>query len=303
MSRTPEAATNGSEDADADADADAEGERADREDLLARLDLLQEENRRLRRDYARARRSSYRRTALALGAIGVAAAGAGVAFPGSRQVLLALGAVGLFGAVLTYYLTPEQFVSAAVGERVYRALATNEADIVADLGLSHERVYVPTGGVESDASADARLFVPQHESYTVPDATALEEPFVVTEDGRTQGVSLQPTGDPLFSELERALAGPLADEPGPLAQQLADGVVEQFELASALDVDREDDRISVGVTDSLYGSVERFDHPVVSVFAVGLARGLDQPVAAETSVGDDRFEYVITLRLPDDDGA
>ncbi|MGA9402004.1 hypothetical protein [Haladaptatus sp.] len=55
----------------------------------------------------------------------------GLLFPTSRTVLFALVGTGLFGAVLIYFLTPEQFVSAAVGERrtpPMRQSATNWSD-------------------------------------------------------------------------------------------------------------------------------------------------------------------------------
>lgn len=275
---------------DEDATSDDSEPTLDREELAARVDLLEEENSRLRREYARARQSSYRRTAIGLAVVGTLAVGAGLLFPGSREVLFALGAIGLFGAVLTYYLTPERFVAADVGERVYAALADNEADVVADLGLTDERVYVPT-----DDADGVRLFVPQHEEYTVPDADALDRPFVVT-DGDERGLSVRPTGAALFEEFERSLAGPLADEPEPLAEQLADGVVEQFELADTVRVDSEGDRVSAGVAGSVYGPVDRFDHPVASLLAVGLATGLDEHVTMDVSAGDERFDHVVTVR-------
>lgn len=274
----------------------------DQAELAAQIDLLAEENRRLRREYARARRSQYRRTALGLVGLGLLAVGGAAVFPEARTVLLALGATGLFAGLLTYYLTPEQFIPARVGERVYAALAANGAVLAADLGLADERVYVPTG----DPDDPVRLFLPQHEDYEVPDGDALGDVFVVTGDERARGVSLKPTGQALFGEFERALAGPLSDDPGTLAEQLADALVEQFELVDSTRVDaavddegedgdgRGGDRVTVGVSGSAYGAVDRFDHPVASVLATGLVHGLDAPVAVDVTPGDDRTDYLVT---------
>lgn len=91
----------------------------------ARAELLAEENRRLRAEYARTQQTRYRRTAYGLAALGVLAVLGGLLFPNARGVLFALGGTGLFGGLLTLYLTPGQFVAADVGERVYAAMAAN----------------------------------------------------------------------------------------------------------------------------------------------------------------------------------
>lgn len=261
-----------------------------REQAAARAELLTEENRRLRAEYARARQSQYRRTAIGLGAIGLVAVVAGVAFPGSREVLLALGATGLFGGLLTYYLTPGQFVAASVGERVYAAWAENGAAIASELGLRDERVYVPT-----DGSATARLYVPLHAAYEAP--TEFDGPIALEEDER--GLVLTPTGATLFEEFRRALPGELATAATPLATQLCDGLVEQFELADSADADADaaDGRITVAISNSAFGAVDRFDHPIGSFVAVGLAIGLERPVTLEVEPGDERADWLVTCRF------
>ncbi|AGB38642.1 hypothetical protein [Natronococcus occultus] len=263
----------------------------------ARAELLAEENRRLRAQHARARRSKYRRTALGLVAIGLCAVAGGVIFPDSRELLLALGATGLFGGLLTYYLTPEQFVAASVGERVYAAWAANGESLAAELGLREDRVYVP------DERADtARLYVPARAEFEPP--TDADGPVVV--DRGSHGLLVAPTGATLFEEFERVLSGDLASRPEPLAVQLADGVVEQFELADGADpdVDAAGGRVTVGISGSAFGAVDRFDHPIASFLAVGLAVGLDRPVVLAVEDGDDRADWLVTCRFePDEDVA
>ena len=104
---------------------DADEGNADEEELLARIETLQDENERLRRELSAARRTRYRRTAIGMAFLGgLGLLGAGL-IPSLRELLLALGGTGLFGALLTYYLTPERFVAASVGEAVYGTLAEN----------------------------------------------------------------------------------------------------------------------------------------------------------------------------------
>lgn len=267
---------------------------AEASELAAQVDVLQEENQRLREEYARARRTQYRRTALALAAIGVLATLGGVALPASRTVLLALGGTGLFAAALTRYLTPEQFISASVGEGIYGSLAATEAALVTELGLQDERLYLP--GLETPNGVSIRLFVPQQSEYKRPDPSALDTVFVLTDDEAERGVALHPSGGPLFNEFRRTLSGTLADEPDTLATQLADGLVEQFELARSATPERTDDeQVTFAISGSAYGAVDRIDHPVASFLGVGIATGLERAVTVETRAADgDRADFLVT---------
>ena len=273
---------------EADTDTDTDTDVDDRLELAARVELLAEENERLREEYVRARRSQYRATAVGLAAVGLVAVLGGVLFPDAREVLVALGGTGLFGAVLTYYLTPSRFVAAEVGERVYAAAAANGAALVDDLGLREERVYVP-GETEP-----ARLYVPQHAEYAIPEPRA--GPIVVDDESR--GLLVTATGAELFREFERDLSGDLAAAPPVLAEQVTDALVEQFELVRGadVDVDTERDRATVAVSDSAFGDVDRFDHPVASFLAVGFAAGLERPIELEVTPSDERADWLVTCR-------
>ncbi|MFA9427907.1 hypothetical protein [Natronorubrum sp. A-ect3] len=260
----------------------------DQLELAAQVELLTEENHRLRQEYVQARQSRYRSTAVGLAAIGIVAALGGLLFPDTRDVLVALGATGLFGAVLTYYLMPSQFIAADVGERVYTAAMTNLASISDELGLRENRVYVP------GETVPARLFVPQHVEYSIPDDRS--GPIVVDDDSR--GLFLEATGAELFREFERALTGKVGTEPTVIASQLTDGLVEQFELAQSADadIDAANGRATIAITGSAFGSLDRFDHPIPSFLAVGFAAGLDRPVTLEVAAGDDRADWLVTCR-------
>lgn len=290
-SASPGTASSAAGDADPDTDAVTDADAAtddDLRDLAAQVELLADENQRLRDEYVRARQSRYRATAIGLAAIGTVAVLGSLVFTDAREVLVALGATGLFGALLTYYLTPSRFVAADVGERVYTASTANVAAIGDELGLRDERVYLP------GETVPARLYVPQHADYSIPDERA--GPIVVDDDSR--GLLLEATGAELFQPFERALTGDLAAEPTPLAAQLTDGLVEQFELARSAeaDVDAGDGRATIAVSDSAFGPIDRFDHPIPSLLAVGFAAGLERPVRLEIAAGDDRADWLVTCR-------
>lgn len=265
------------------------------EALRAEVASLAAENERLRDAYAGTRRAAYRRSAAGLAVLGLVAVGGGLALPDGRSVLFVLGAIGLFGAVLTTYLTPERFVAASVGRAVYGALADNEAALAAELGLADEHVYVPTGPARG-----VRLFVPQAGTDGTPAPADLEATLVATDD--TVGLALDPSGADLLREFEASLAGDLADSPARLVGQLAEALTDQFELVRSVrfDVDAADGRATVGVAGSAYGRVDRFDHPVASLVASGLARGLGRPVTL--AVHDGGNEWVVTCRWEPGEG-
>ncbi|MDR9382615.1 MAG: hypothetical protein RI560_13225 [Natronomonas sp.] len=284
---------------DTESSTEISSEPSDETALTAELDVIREENERLRDEYVRARKSQYRATALTLGIIGGVTVLASAFFPDVRTVLLALGGTGVFLGILTYYLTPERFISASVGRDVYTALARNEAALVSELGLHDDRVYVPRTGAET-----ARLFVPHHSAYDLPDDAELDDLLVVTDRNSERGVSLRPTGSALVSDFEFAGDGDTetTNSPSMLAAQLTDALVEQFELVetAAVETATESGRLTVALTDSSYGPIDTFDHPVGSFLAVGLAVGLDEPVSlsVETPEADDRVDYLVTCRWP-----
>jgi hypothetical protein len=280
---------------DEDAGDDAETALSDRERLEGELARLESENERLREEYVRSKQTQYRRTALALIAVGVLAAIGGVLAASVRTVLFALAGTGIFLGILTYYLAPEQFLAASIGREVYGAMADNEASIVAELGLSESWVYLQSGD-----NGTVRLYVPQNESTPLPDEDELDETFVV-DGGR--GLALRPTGAPLFEEFERALSGSLASTPDALASQLTDALVEQFEIVESIEQstsgDADSGQLTVGVVESAYGPLEQFDHPVASFLGTGLARGLDVPVAVDIEQeGNERVDAVVVCRWP-----
>jgi hypothetical protein len=265
----------------------------DRQTLEAELEVLREENRRLRDSYARAKRTTFRRTAVGFFAVGGLSLIAALLFPTLQTVFIAFGGTGVFAGIVTFYLTPERFVSESVSEAVFTTLGDVEQHLVRELELQTEAVYVPT---PSRPETNARLFVPQHVEHVIPDTERLGELFVTGAVQAEQGVSLPPTGDRLYTEFERTLSGELDDDPGMIATQLTAALTEQFELVddTTIEIDDGEQHASIAVDNPAFGDIYQLDHPVVSLLAVGFATGLGRPVAVETR-DDDRFSGVVTV--------
>ncbi len=263
---------------------------AQKQELAAQIDLLAAENRRLREIVADAQRSRYRGTAIALTGVGVVCGILGFLSPGASTVLFALSGTGVFGGVLTYFLTPERFISADIGQRVYTATAESFERLCANLGLSDRRVYIAPESTDDDSvppeTVDSWLFVPQTQETAIPQPKMIDSAFHVPEGQR--GLSVRPTGSGLFAAFDRSLTEPLGSTPETLCAQLSDAVVENFELATTVeyDIDPAAGRVSVRISEVLYGDGTRFDHPVVSLFAVGLATGLETAVETEVTATD-----------------
>lgn len=262
-------------------------------ELRTQIEILAEENDRLRTSYTQAKQTQYRRTAAGLAALGILAVIGGIFFETAQTVLFALGSTGLFGAVLTYYLTPEQFVSADVGRAVFSSLAANEAALSSELGLIEDQVYIPTG----ETTTAVRLFIPQMPLDRLPEAADLEQTLVTTESG-IKGLALTPSGRQLFREFAEARTGSATDEPAALATQLTEALIEQFELVQTAEpeLDVETNRLTVSVSGSAYGDLDTFDHPVSSFLAVGFATELDRPVASTIQQASEDGEQLVTLR-------
>jgi len=270
-------------------DADPDGEVAPA-DGRPEVDLLREENRRLRERVREARRSRYRRTARWLAVVGGIAAGAAALFPTVRRTLLVLAGIGFFAAVLTRLVTPERFVAADTAEAVNWAWRRSTDEMAAQLDLAERRVYVPVEGTPS-----ARLFLPVSREYELPERAALSNPLVVDVPAGRRGLSLVPAGASLFDEFERSLAEPLGDTAPSVTDQVADALVNGFELADRVerDCDAESGRATVTIHGAAYGG-DGTDGPLGSFVAVTLARALESPV--ELEVVDREASRVVTCR-------
>lgn len=261
------------------------------EELVAQLETLRRENSRLRKEYARAKQTTYRRTSVALAGLGTIAGLAAVVFPTLRQLLIVLAAIGFFGSVLTRYLTPERVVTADVSESIYTAHHETISQLNDELGLTATRIYLPVDG-------GIRLFIPKHHDYDLPTSDAL----FITDNNTTRGITLPPTGDLLATELQTTTSSMADDSFGAIVDQAGDAVVEQFEIADAIDLATSDSdtttRVVVEITGVAFGDLSQFDHPIVSLIGTVAAQELDTAVKADVTRQDDTF--VVTYERLDD---
>lgn len=266
------------------------------EDVLAQVEVLQEENRRLRTDYVRARQSQYRQAAIALSVFSGIAGLGGLVFPASRPTLFGLAGIGIVIAILLAFVTPHRTASATVGERAYATFALLGRAISSDLGLQDTHIYVPTPTESGPGRLDAQLFIPLHTAYTVPTPEVLTSVFVVQTDEQTRGVAIPPTGALLLREFRQTMVDDLATTPTALTDQVTEGLQVGFDLADevAADLDADAGRVTLGIQGSTFGAVDRFDHPVASFIATSLAVGLQTPVELTALTTDGEFEYRIT---------
>ncbi|MFD1570486.1 hypothetical protein [Halorubrum laminariae] len=253
-------------------------EESDTADPHPRIAVLEAENRQLRQEYARARQTTYRRTALGLLVVGLLGLVGGVVFPDARTVLFALGGTGIFSGVLTYVITPERFIAASVGTRLFEAVRAEREALIDELGLRGEPVYVRV----DDA---VRLFIPRQHDASLPAQSDLTNLFVVPDASKRGGVALYPTGGPLFSEFIKTTDTTLGSEPQTVAPVVTDAVVDLFELADSgtADIDTETNRITFEFSGAGLGDPTAIDHPIASFLAVSLVTALTEPLTVEVT--------------------
>lgn len=246
------------------------------------------ENRRLREEYARVQRAAYRRSAAALLVLGLLAVIGALVLPTGREILFILGGIGLFGGSITWFLTPERFVTATVGRAIYDSVADTGTKLRDELGLRETSVYVPVNRTAVNG-IPVRLFVPQSSGYELPSPDDLTSLFVLPESTRERGIAVRPTAARLVREFERS-AGSIADEPTALTAQLVAALVEQFELVDGAEpeIDVDSNRVTVYVRGPVYDEVSDFDHPIASFLGTGFAFGLDRPVTVVVTEADTR---------------
>lgn len=284
----------------------ASDEAISRDALLAKQQALEAENNRLRSAYAAAQRSRYRRTAIALCLVGIISAGAGVLLPTSQSVLFAIGATGLFAGVMTYYLSPNQFVAATIGDRLVEANVVTLNGFIQTLGLSGTIVYVPT--TDAVVRTDVIAFLPQSTEYSIP--TELSPGVITDAEPAAQGIGTIPIGGLLLDEFTQALTTERATDPDRLGEQLAEAITDQFELATTVEIEtaitgetKEDGVVPAGrltavCTEPVFATTTALDHPIGSFIASGVATALDRPVElrVDNENSDNNNNYQATVR-------
>jgi hypothetical protein len=268
-------------------DVDETGEdRLDRDILTTELEMLRNENVRLRKE-TEDRVTSKGAAGLFLVIAAVALAGA-IVIPAARDVLIALGGTGAFGAVLILLLTKERLLPASVTRSMTTALGANNATLLAELEADGTPQYVPA----DLNSVGVKLFCPRDDTVDIPRAADLDG-VIVARDNEYHGLSLDPSGRNLFLTFE-ALDVDLPDDPEVAVEGLTETVTEQFEIADSVRVDHLDlgpdgglSELRLRIDGSVVGEIDHRDHPLQSFIAIGLARALDSPIEATFTAGED----------------
>jgi len=242
------------------------------QELQAELETVRDEKTTLSEDYARARTTSYRKTGQLLAVVGAVAVLGGVALADVRPVLFVIGSIGLFGSILTWFLTPERVVPISVSESVYDAAATTLVEIRDELGLQSVTVYVP-------AVDTVRGFIPRHRAFEPPEDMSYV--FANTDDA-SRGVTFTPSGKRLVTEFELMRSTRTPDSAVTATEQLANALVEHFEIASSITVEGdESSRLTVSVQNAAFGPLTQVDHPILSALACEIVQTTERPVTVE----------------------
>jgi hypothetical protein len=254
-------------------------------------DVLQTENERLRTDYARARVISYRKTALALAVIGIVATLGGVMLPDVRAVLFVTGAIGLFSGVMTWSLTPGRVVPVSVGESVYDGAMMTLTDLKDELGLQPITVYVPRG-------TQTRGFIPREHDFEIPENISHVFPGDTSGSG---GLTFTPSGQELTREVDEIRTAQDPSTALGAVEQIANSLVEHFEVADEIVVKKSKRvrKVEITVSGSTFGPLTRLDHPIVSALACAAAQSANAPVVID-SVDDTRLALLVDSERAED---
>lgn len=201
--------------------------------------------------------------------LGVLSGAGAVLQPSMRSIFVVFAGVGLFSAILSVTVSRERFVPASVAEAIHDPLTENQESIAAILGLTGTPKYVPTD------DGDVTLYIPKAD-FSEKYATQRNTDQVLAEDQLS--LSLTPVGKRL---LERAN---LPDDELPpqaheIVELLADVACSQFEIADSVTrLNNTSRSVTLRVDGNVIGEPTQIDNPTVSLFATGLAIGLDQPI-------------------------
>ncbi|QLK26367.1 hypothetical protein HYG81_01740 [Natrinema zhouii] len=252
-------------------------------DLENRIDRLTARNERLHDHVGWIDRSGAIPSTLGFVGLSVLSAVGAFVVPSAQSVLLAIAGIGITGVVLSNAVARGEFIERGDAEEVYAACAANYDAMIATFDHAEDRLYLPGD------DGRIRLFVPRRSDEFPESGDAL-----VAGDADRQGLVLEPIGNGFVREVEGAVADAMLATPAAMVEQLTDALEDRFEFVAATDSIVEAGRAEVAVSGSAFGPVDRFDHPVASILAVGLATHLERPVRLEVTDETDRGEWLVS---------
>jgi len=263
------------------------------------LRRLAARNNELRADSLRARFARYRALSAALMGAGLGVLLIGLIFGMENIVgatiastLVILGGIGLFTGIFTYYLTPERFVTATVVTAVCRSL-----DSVSQSMQGEWTKPVYTYDPESGSANEVRLELVSNLEST--DRGPITEELGRPRPDEIPGITaakVAPTGMFLYREARLSLTQEVGSTNERILS-LAETLDSPLGLVDNLEATWDSSRLSVRIADSACGPIDRFDHPVVSLLACGLAIETESSVVCETErVEATDFDWEIVCR-------
>jgi hypothetical protein len=287
--------------------------------LRKRIHELEAENARYQKNLDLARKWEFRRTGVALLAIGAVITLVGYLLynlSSIANVLLMVGIGALFVGAVTMFLNPGRFMSQKVAEDLNLSSIIVVDDLLRDLRVKNRGVYLPS----SMTGTNVKLFIPLRREYEVPSKVHLAEDrafLIDLANPAQEGVLLKPLGYHLFAHTRRDLKVDWRDarteteglqgsekdreqqDGHTLADKLQDVLVKGLELADKAVVSQSDGELSVRLQGTPYIGTcrsveeeapqvcEQIGCPLCSMIACIYTEYVDKEVVIETVKRDD----------------
>lgn len=205
--------------------------------------------------------------------------------PVLRDTLIALSVVSVFGAVLLYLVTPERFLAAGLIRSIEATGSRNIQSLIERAGVARTPRYVPT-------ETGVKLVFPELASDPTPPVAELEKEYSERDSG---ALVLHPSGERVLTE-SGFQTGDVRPDKTAAIDALSSSIIRQRGLANRTAIESIDDQhATVKITGSVFDATHHLDHPVQSIFAVGLATILESPVQPTMTVKEND-DLLITFR-------
>jgi len=266
--------------------------------LDRKVRILTERTNELHADSLRARDAQHRSLATALAGTGISVIFLGILLgahdtPGSvpSTTVTVVGGIGLFIGIFLYYVTPEHFVTAAVVTAVCQTLDAVSRPL-------SEGVTTPVYTYASGSGAETEVHLELSQTTVSTDGgETMEEHFDKNTNTPESPLNqVVPTGLPLYREV--GPSPPYSEgSTRERSLRLAETLNSPLGLVGSVEAVWEPDQLSVRIADSTCGPIDRFDHPVPSLLACGLAMETQSKVVVETERLDTAdFDWQVTCR-------
>jgi hypothetical protein len=164
-------------------------------------------------------------------------------------------------------------------------------DLKDELGLQPITVYVPRG-------TQTRGFIPREHDFEIPENISHVFPGDTSGSG---GLTFTPSGQELTREVDEIRTAQDPSTALGAVEQIANSLVEHFEVADEIVVKKSKRvrKVEITVSGSTFGPLTRLDHPIVSALACAAAQSANAPVVID-SVDDTRLALLVDSERAED---